>query len=106
MSIVGALNTASMGMSVQATRLAAASNNMANSSTPGYKTLRANLSTLSGAPGVQASVSTQPGQSSVSSDPSTDMLTLVESKDSFAANADVFEAGADMWQVLMSMKRD
>lgn len=35
-----------------------------------------------------------------------DMTDMIESSQSFALNADVFETGADMWQILSTIKRD
>jgi flagellar basal-body rod protein FlgC len=31
---------------------------------------------------------------------------MIEAEDSFQANATVFETGADMWDMLVSIKRD
>ena len=36
----------------------------------------------------------------------SDMTAMIESEESFALNADVFETGADMWQMLATIKRD
>jgi len=34
------------------------------------------------------------------------MLDVMTTRQSFAANAAVFETGADMWDMLMSIKKD
>ncbi|AYD01357.1 flagellar basal body rod protein [Neorhizobium sp. NCHU2750] len=39
-------------------------------------------------------------------DPADAMIDLVTTRQSFAANAAVFETGADMWDMLMSIKKD
>lgn len=43
---------------------------------------------------------------SPTSDPAMDMLDLVSAETGFRANAAVFETGADLWEVLESIKRD
>ncbi|MFS8144386.1 flagellar basal body rod protein FlgC [Rhizobium sp. BR 249] len=100
MSISGITNIALSGMQAQTTRVSAIANNIANSSTPGYAKLNSSLtSTVSG---VQAIVS--PTDSDV--DPATELTDLIEAEQSYKANAVVFETGADMWEMLMSSKRD
>lgn len=101
MSISGIANTALSGMLAQTTRVSAIANNVANVSTPGYQALDTRLHSLS-ANGVQAIVSRTDGEV----DPATELTDLLEAEQSFAANASVFETGADMWDVLMSIKRD
>jgi flagellar basal-body rod protein FlgC len=97
-------------MMVQATRLSAVSSNMANVDTPGYQRLNVNPSTLTASTshGVQATISQAEGSSQDTSnvDPLTEMTGMIEAEDSFQANATVFETGADMWDMLMSIKRD
>lgn len=39
-------------------------------------------------------------------DPAMDMLDLVSAEIGFRANAAVFETGADLWEVLATIKRD
>lgn len=92
-------------MDAQSTRLAAVANNIANSDTAGYRRQTTSLSTLSPAGGVQASVR-EDASASNGSDPLSDMTEMIESEDSFALNADAFETGADMWQMLATIKRD
>jgi flagellar basal-body rod protein FlgC len=102
MSISGAMNTALSGMQAQTTRLGATANNVVNSSTPGYS--RLNSTFQSSDNGVQTIVtsSTQTDDG----DPATEMTDLIQSEQSYKASAVVFETGADMWDMLMSIKRD
>ena len=114
MSILDAMTTSTQGMSAQATRLGVTANNTANVNTRGYQRLATGLSTLTGGAtgGVEATVSQTTGQDTASStdtsnvDLQTEMTGSVETKLGFAVNAGAFETGADMWGVLMSMKRD
>jgi flagellar basal-body rod protein FlgC len=101
MSISSIANTALSAMLAQTKRVSAIANNVANVSTPGYQALNTPLQSLS-PNGVQAIVSQTDGEV----DPATELTDLLEAKQSFAANASVFETGADMWDVLMSIKRD
>ncbi|NNH59530.1 flagellar basal body rod protein [Rhizobium laguerreae] len=101
MGMSGITSTALSGMRAQTTRVGAIANNIANSSTPGYARLNTSLaSVVSG--GVQAVIN--PTASDV--DPSTELTDLIEAEQSYKANAVVFETGADMWEMLMSIKRD
>ncbi|MBX5161034.1 MULTISPECIES: flagellar basal body rod C-terminal domain-containing protein [unclassified Rhizobium] len=101
MNISGITNTALSGMRAQTTRISAIANNVANSSTPDYTRLNTSLtSVVSG--GVQAAV--RPTTSDV--DPATELTDLIEAEQSYKANAVVFETGADMWEMLMGIKRD
>ena len=113
MSIIGAMNISSQGMSAQSTRLGAVANNIANVSTLGYQRLGTTFSTTTGGPtgGVQASVNVPPGQDQPTTatsdvDLQTEISGDVEAQVGFEANAKVFETGADMWQMLMTMMRD
>ncbi|UTS89239.1 flagellar basal body protein [Rhizobium anhuiense] len=101
MSISGMTSTALSGMRAQTTRVSAIADNIANSSTPDYARLNTSLASVE-AGGVQAVVS--PTASDV--DPATELTGLVEAEQSYKANAVVFETGADMWEMLMSIKRD
>ncbi|ANL28117.1 flagellar basal body rod protein [Rhizobium phaseoli] len=100
MSISGITNIALSGMRAQMTRIGAIANNVANSSTPDYA--RLNTSLTSTEPGVQAIV--EPTTSDV--DPATELTEMIEAEQAYKANAAVFETGADMWEMLMSIKRD
>ncbi|MBB4478204.1 flagellar basal body rod C-terminal domain-containing protein [Rhizobium etli] len=100
MSISGITNIALSGMRAQATRIGAIANNVANSSTSGYARLNTSLNTVASG-GVQATVN--PTASDV--DPATELTDLIEAEQAYKANAVVFETGADMWEMLMSIKR-
>ncbi|MBY5365653.1 flagellar basal body rod protein [Rhizobium leguminosarum] len=101
MSISGITSTGLSGMRTQTTRVGAIANNIANSSTPGYARLSTSLTSVVSA-GVQAVIN--PTASDV--DPATELTDLIEAEQSYQANAVVFETGADMWEMLMSIKRD
>ncbi|AGS22037.1 flagellar basal body rod C-terminal domain-containing protein [Rhizobium etli] len=101
MSISGITNIALSGVRAQTTRVGAIANNVANSSTPDYARLNTSLTTVASG-GVQATVN--PTTSDV--DPATELTDLIEAEQSYKANATVFETGADMWEMLMSIKRD
>lgn len=46
------------------------------------------------------------GGATAAGDPALDMLDLVSAEIGFRANAAVFETGADLWDVLATIKRD
>ena len=46
------------------------------------------------------------GGAATAGDPALDMLDLVSADIGFRANAAVFETGADLWEVLATIKRD
>jgi flagellar basal body rod protein FlgG len=106
MSISSITNTAFSGLLAQQTRVANIANNVANADTPGYKRLNTNLSatTPSGVAASTTQANTTPDTSNV--DPLEEMTGLISSEQAFAANAKVFETGADMWDMLMSIKKD
>lgn len=95
------LSTASQGMQAQTSRLSANANNIANISTSGYTPLDANLSTgpLSG---VRASVDQTP---TPPVNEATEITSTIEAENAFQANASVFETGADLWQVLATIRQ-
>jgi flagellar basal-body rod protein FlgC len=108
MSIAAAMNISLSGMQAQQTRLAASANNVANAMTPGYDRLETKFSS-SAQGGVTANVS--PSGAGTFDDGSnvdlaSEMLSVIQSELDFKANASVWETGADMWDVLMSIKRD
>ncbi len=108
MGISAIMGIAVSGMQAQTTRLSATANNVANALTPGYDRTVTTFSTRPTG-GVSASVSTSgedtlPDSSNV--DLASEMLDAIGAELSFKANASVFETGADMWDVLMSIKRD
>lgn len=77
MTISAALSISVSGMQTQSQRLNTAAQNIANTSTPGYDV-----------------------------DPASEMIDVMTAEQGFAANAAVFETGADMWDMLMTIKRD
>lgn len=108
MGISAIMGIAISGMQAQTTPLSASANNVANALTPGYDRAVTSLSTRMDG-GASASVSpsgeaTLPGGSNV--DMASEMLDAIGAELSFKANASVFETGADMWDVLMRIKRD
>jgi flagellar hook protein FlgE len=108
MSISAVMGTSLSGMQAQTKRLAATANNVANAGTPGYDRQTTSLSTTASG-GVQATVTpsdapTPDNGSNV--DLADEMRGMLEARTSFAANAAVFETGASMWDMLMTMKRD
>jgi flagellar basal-body rod protein FlgC len=101
------MNTAVQGMNAQTTRLSATADNVANADTPGYRRQVTHLTTLNAgsANSVQATVrTTTDGDGDV--DLGREITEISEAATSFALNADVFETGADLWQMLSTVKRD
>lgn len=108
MGISAIMGIAVSGMQAQTTRLSAAANNVANALTPGYDRAVTTFSSRS-LRGVSASASpsgepTLPGGSNV--DLANELVDAVGAELAFKANASVFETGADLWDVLMNIKRD
>ncbi|MGF0538339.1 flagellar basal body protein [Agrobacterium sp. ES01] len=107
MSISAIMNTALSGMQANTRKLSTTANNVANVMTPGYDR---QVTAFSSSPaGVETTVRssqdmTFPDTSNV--DLGREMLSTIESEIGFKANAAVWETGADMWDVLMSIKRD
>ncbi|MCM2292971.1 flagellar basal body protein [Allorhizobium sp. BGMRC 0089] len=109
MTISGVMNTSLSGMLAQQKRLSTIANNVANMDTPGYRrqqtdfsaTAPSGVSTTTSTPNTPAAT---PDSSNV--DPATEMVDLINTKNSFAANAKAFETGADMWGMLMAIKKD
>ena len=108
MTLSVAMSISLSGMQAQQNRAAATANNVANAMTPGYDRLQSKMTTVEGG-GVIARVQPSgeaalPGSSNV--DLAEEMLNLVEAEIGFKANASAWETGADMWEVLLSIKRD
>ncbi|TPP10945.1 flagellar basal body protein [Rhizobium glycinendophyticum] len=108
MSLSAVMGISLSGMQAQQTRATATANNVANAMTPGYDRLETTFSSEATG-GVRASVSptgdkTFDEMSNV--DLAQEAVALAESEIGFKANASVWETGADMWDVLMSIKRD
>ncbi|TAA57479.1 MULTISPECIES: flagellar basal body rod protein [unclassified Shinella] len=76
MQIAGIMNTAREGMATETARIERAARNIAGAASP------------------------------AASDPAQDVLDLVFAETGFRANAAVFETGADLWEVLATIKRD
>ncbi|OLP43422.1 flagellar basal body rod C-terminal domain-containing protein [Rhizobium oryziradicis] len=109
MSISGITNTATLGMLAQQKRVANIASNVANVDTPGYRRLNTNLNaTTPAGVSVTTTVSETPKAAPDTSnvDLLDEMTGLIGSEHAFAANAKVFETGADMWDMLMSIKKD
>lgn len=108
MSLSTVMGISLSGMQAQQTRATATANNIANAMTPRYDRLDTNFSSED-ARSVRASVSPSGAATSEEGsnvDLAQEAVALIESEIGFKANASVFEAGADMWDVLMSIKRD
>lgn len=84
MSISAVLNPAVYGMRAQMERLGAVADNVANT----------------GARDGTASPAAQPV------DLAAELIDMIGAGIAFKANASVFETGADLWDVLMTVKRD
>jgi flagellar hook protein FlgE len=108
MSISAIMGISLSGMQAAKTRLASTANNVANAMTPGYDRLETKF-TSSQPGGVMASAAPS-GQQTFDDlsnvDLATEMLSLIQSEIGFKANASAFETGADLWDVLLSIKRD
>lgn len=108
MSLSAVMGISLSGMQAQQTRATATANNVANAMTPRYDRLETSFSTRDSG-GVSASVSpsgTATSDEGSNVDLASEMLSLIETEIGFKANASVWETGADMWDVLMSIKRD
>ncbi len=77
MTISAAMSMSLAGMQTQSQRLTTAAHNIANAETPGFEV-----------------------------DPAREMIDVLTAEQGSAANAAVFETGADMWDMLMTIKRD
>jgi flagellar hook-associated protein FlgK len=106
MGLSGVMNVAMSGMLASTNRLSATAQNVANMDTPGYRRMNASSSATEGG-GVTTSVTESDGAEGSASDVDigTEMLDMMEAETSFKANASVFETGADMWDVLMTINR-
>lgn len=108
MGISAVLNIASAGLQANARRLAATANNVANAGTPGYNRLETGL-TSQPYGGVSASVSPSNGATlddTSNVDLGSELIDMKAAEIGYKANAAVFETGADLWDVLMSIKKD
>ncbi|MBW6424698.1 flagellar basal body protein [Rhizobium sp. XQZ8] len=108
MSISAAMGISLSGMQAETRRISTAAHNIANAETNGYNRLTTQFSSQTNG-GVSANVT--PSSSATSPDGSnvdlgSEMLDVIGASQGFKANAAVFETGADMWDVLMTMVRD
>lgn len=101
MSISAITNTAFSGMQASVTRLSASANNVANVATPGYQRLQTQAASLA-----SGGVSTTVVEGGGEVDLADEMVGVMESSIAFKANAAMFETGGDLWDVLMSIKKD
>ena len=101
MSLTVAMNTSLSGMQAYGARAQAVANNVANADTPGYRRLETSTAAMTGG-GVAARVDDGDGDV----DMATEMLDMMQAETGFMANASAYQAGADMWDVLMSLNRD
>lgn len=108
MSISAAINTSLSGMQAETRRISTAANNIANAGTAGYDRLTTQFSSqASGGVSVSVSPSGNPtGPDGSNVDLGSELLDTLGAEQGFKANASVFETGADMWDVLMTMVRD
>ncbi|MDB5551324.1 MAG: flagellar basal body rod protein [Rhizobium sp.] len=102
MSITSITGIALSGMNAQTSRLAAVANNVANADTPDYGRQTVSLTSTLDPAGVGTTVTSGPEDV----DLATEKLELTEAELGYKANAAVFEAGADLWDVLATIKRD
>ena len=105
MSISGVMNNALSGMLASQTAATTTANNIANVSTPGYKRQVTSM-TAQETGGVSAKVSMSASDGDNNVDLATEAVNMKEAEISYKANASVWEAGADMWDALASVKRD
>lgn len=108
MTISSVMNTALSGLQAQSKRMDNIASNTANQLTPGYSARETGLSAqIPSGISATTTLSTAPAdQTGNNTDPLQDAVGMMDAKNAFHANADAFEAGADMWDVLMSIKRD
>lgn len=92
---------ATSGMQAAAAQFAVSADNIAHLNTPDHQRKVAETAPLA-AGGVQATVLT--GETGVNAE--EELLSLIGAKIAFEANASVFETGAELWDVLATIKRD
>lgn len=109
MTLSAALGISLSGMQAESRQLGTVAHNVANGQTAGYDRLKTEFSSISENGGVSATALTSgsaafSGTSNV--DPANEMLDMIGAGHGFAANAAVFETGADMWDMLLTIVRD
>ncbi len=107
MSISGITHTALSGMLAQSTRANAIADNLANSSTRGYSRLNTSFAAANAGSDVQAIIRPNEVPTDGSEiDLAAELTELIETGQNYKANATVFETGADLWDMLRSIKHD
>ncbi len=108
MSISAVMNTALSGMMANSRQAATSARNVANAQTAGYDKLQTSFSTkAAGGVDVTVASSGSPDPSGYSNvDLAEEAMNLLEAEIGYKANAAVLEAGADLWDVLATVKRD
>lgn len=101
MSLASLFSISTQGMQAQSTRLSAQANNIANLQSTGYRPQSVLLSAQAEG-GVEARVTEKEAGEGNMQD---DVLGIIESAASFALTADVFATGADLWDMLATVKR-
>jgi flagellar basal-body rod protein FlgC len=104
MPISSITNIAAQGMMAETKRFAVSANNVADVASVGYRRQLVELSPLETG-GVSATVTEAPASSGDSVDPATEMIDQIGAARDFEFNAAAFEAGADLWDVLATIKR-
>ena len=87
--------------------MTASAQNVANAQTAGYDRLETRLKATDNGVEAEVAPSGNPDPTGASNvDLTTEALNVMESELAYKANAAVFETGADMWDLLASVKRD
>lgn len=101
MDLSSVTSIALSGMQAQTARLSASADNLANSNRPDHSRMQADTETRASG-GV--TVAMRSGSGDI--DPAEEMRSMLEAGQLFAANAAAFESGADLWDMLRTVKRD
>lgn len=104
MSISAITSDVLSGLQANAMRLSATANNVANIDKPAYRRAETQLSPIATG-GVSATVS-QTVEETAGVDLAHEMIDTITSEIGFRASATAFETVANLWDVLMSTKRD
>lgn len=101
MTLSAVTSIAITGMQAAATQFSTSASNIANVETADYQRRGTHLSSVA-AGGTVASISVAENRTSIDED----LYDVIGAKIAYEANASVFETGADLWQVLATIKRD
>lgn len=101
MTLSAVTSIAITGMQAAATQFSTSASNIANIETADYQRKSTHLSSVA-AGGTVASISVAENRTSIDEN----LYDLIGAKIAYEANASVFETGADLWQVLATIKRD